>query len=249
MEILRCCVIDDEPLACQLIASYVEKTPYMKLVGAFDSAQEAIKPILEGKVDIVFLDIQMPQLNGMEFAKILPPSCRVIFTTAYENFAAQGFKVNALDYLLKPISYDEFASAANKALQWMEQSRRTSKEKSLHDYIIVKSEYKLVQIPTDEILFIEGLKDYVKIYTEDDQKCVMSLMNMKTLEYSLPSGIFMRVHRSYIVNTEKIRVIERNRIIFGKHYIPISDSYKQAFANYVASHTLSWIDAKEEELQ
>ncbi len=247
MEILRCCVVDDEPLASQLIASYVEKTPYMKLVGAFNSAQEAIKPILEGKVDIVFLDIQMPQLNGMEFAKIIPPACRVIFTTAYENFAAEGFKVNALDYLLKPISYDEFAAAANKALQWMELNRKRG-NKLLDDYIIVKSEYKLVQIPTAEILFIEGLKDYVKIYTEDEQKCVMSLMNMKTLEYSLPSNIFMRVHRSYIVNTEKIRVIERNRIIFGKHYIPISDSYKSAFANYVATHTLSGSDAKEEVL-
>ncbi len=246
MNTLRCCVIDDEPLAYQLIASYIEKTPYMTLIGAFDSAQDAIKPILEGKIDIIFLDIQMPQLNGLEFAKIIPPTCRIIFTTAYDNYAVQGFKVNALDYLLKPISYDEFAIAAKKALEWAEANQKLTSNKSLHDYIIVKSEYKLVQIPTAEILFIEGLKDYVKIYTEDEQKCVMSLITMKTLEYLLPTNIFMRVHRSYIVNTEKIRIIERNRIVFGKHYIPISDTYKQAFATYVASHTLTWTGDKDE---
>jgi DNA-binding LytR/AlgR family response regulator len=235
---LKCCVIDDEPLACQLIASYVEKTPFLTLAGSFNSAQDAVKTILNENIDLVFLDIQMPQLNGMEFAKIIPDTCRIIFTTAYSNYAVEGFKVNALDYLLKPISYDEFLIAANKALKWAEQRRGLGTDSSLASHIIVKSEYRLVQIPIDEIRFIEGLKDYVKIYTDSDDRSIMTLMSMKALEKALPSDKFMRVHRSFIVNTTKIRTIERNRIIFGKHFIPISDTYKQAFIDYISVHSI-----------
>ena len=238
MIILKCCVIDDEPLAAQLIASYIEKTPFMQLVGTYSSSQEAVKTILENQVDLVFLDIEMPQLNGLEFAKIIPPTTRIIFTTAYDQYAIQGFKVNALDYLLKPVSYEDFLASANKAQRWIEIQRNGSNQGSSRDYIIVKSEYRLVQIPTSDILFIEGLKDYVKIYTIDEQKSIMTLMNMKTLEQSLPS-YFMRVHRSFIVNTNKIKIIERNRIVFGNKYIPISDTYKQVFSDYIASHLLS----------
>lgn len=236
MTILKCCVIDDEPLASQLIASYVEKTSFLKLVGVYASAQDAIKIIIEGQIDLVFLDIEMPQLNGVEFAKIIPSSTRIIFTTAYDRYAIQGFKVNALDYLLKPISYEDFFGAATKAMRNLQCN--ASEKGYSNDYIIVKSEYRLVQIPTSDILFIEGLKDYVKIYTVNEQKSIMTLMNMKTLEQSLPSS-FMRVHRSFIVNTNKIKIIERNRIVFGDKYIPISDSYKQEFSDYVASRLLS----------
>lgn len=239
MTILKCCVIDDEPLASQLIASYVEKTPFMQLVGTYTSAQDAIRTILENQIDIVFLDIQMPQLNGLEFAKIIPQHCRVIFTTAYDKYAIQGFKVDALDYLLKPVSYEDFLAAANKAQRWVETVRNGGANAPTRDYIIVKSEYRLIQIPTSDILFIEGLKDYVKIYVNDEQKSIMTLMNMKTLEQSLPTSRFMRVHRSFIVNTSKIKIIERNRIVFGNRYIPISDTYKQAFSDYVASRLLS----------
>lgn len=239
MTILKCCVIDDEPLASQLIASYVEKTPFMQLVGTYSSAQEAIRAILEDQIDIVFLDIQMPQLNGLEFAKIIPQHCRVIFTTAYDKYAIQGFKVDALDYLLKPVSYDDFLAAANKAQRWVETVRNCGGNASTRDYIIVKSEYRLIQIPCSDILYIEGLKDYVKIYVNDEQKSIMTLMNMKTLEQSLPASQFMRVHRSFIVNTSKIKIIERNRIVFNNRYIPISDTYKQAFSDYVASRLLS----------
>lgn len=238
MIILKCCVIDDEPLASQLISSYIEKTPFMQLVGAYSSAQESIKTILEDQIDVVFLDIEMPQLNGLEFAKIIPPSTRIIFTTAYDRYAIQGFKVDALDYLLKPISYDEFLNATNKAQRWVDIHRNSLNNGNPHEYIIVKSEYRLVQIPTADILFIEGLKDYVKIYTSDEQKSIMTLMNMKTLEQALPST-FLRVHRSFIVNTSKIKIIERNRIVFGNKYIPISDTYKQTFSDYVASRLLS----------
>ena len=234
MTILKCCVIDDEPLASQLIASYVEKTPFMQLVGTYASAQEAVKTILENQIDLVFLDIEMPQLNGLEFAKIIPPSTRIIFTTAYDQYAIQGFKVDALDYLLKPVNYEEFLVSANKAQRWFDSQRNSVSQSVSCNYIIVKSEYRLIQIPTSEILFIEGLKDYVRIYTVDEQKSIMTLMNLKALEQSLPST-FMRVHRSFIVNTSKIKIIERNRIVFGSKYIPISDSYKQAFNDYVNS--------------
>lgn len=238
MTILKCCVIDDEPLASQLIASYIEKTPFMQLVGTYSSAQEAIKTILENQIDLVFLDIEMPQLNGLEFAKIIPSTTRIIFTTAYDKYAIQGFKVDALDYLLKPVSYEEFLTTANKALRWIDIQKNGVNKSSANDYIIVKSEYRLIQIPTSEILYIEGLKDYVKIYTADEQKSIMTLMNMKTLEQSLPSS-FIRVHRSFIVNTNKLKIIERNRIVFGNKYIPISDTYKQVFSDYIATHLLS----------
>ncbi|MCI8998609.1 MAG: response regulator transcription factor [Muribaculaceae bacterium] len=240
--ILRCCVIDDEPLASGLIASYITKTPFMELAGEYSSPKDAISMILDGDVDLVFLDINMPQLNGIEFAKIIPPSVRIIFTTAYDNYAVEGFRVNALDYLLKPISYEEFLAAGKRALQWADlNSRKAENESSAtnQEYIIVKSEYKLMQIAVKDILYIEGLKDYVKIYTEGSDKSIMTLISMKALERSLPSQRFMRVHRSYIVNLSKIRVIERNRIVFGKAVIPISESYKQAFADYIAQRTLT----------
>lgn len=238
---IRCCVIDDEPLASQLIASYINKTPFMELVGTFDSAQAAIKTILDENVDIVFLDIQMPQLSGMEFARVILPSCRVVFVTAYESYAIQGYKANALDYLLKPVSYEDFVATANRALHWVELNRQVKERTADRDYLIVKSEYKLVQIPTQDILYIEGLKDYVKVYLDNREKPIMTLMSMKLLDRFLPVSQFLRVHRSYIVNTSKIKVIERNRIVFGNTYIPVSESYKQAFTDYVNSHTVSLI--------
>ena len=236
---LRCCVVDDEPLAQELVASYIEKTPFMELVGKFSSAQDSVKTILEEDIDVVFLDIHMPQLNGMEFARIVPPTCRIIFTTAYDRYAIEGFKVNALDYLMKPISYEEFVGAANKALQWVELGRRADELDNNKRYIIVKSEYKQVQIPIDKIQFIEGLKDYVKIYVEGEKNAILTLTSMKTIERYLPAAEFLRVHRSFIVNTSKISIIERNRIVFGNHYIPVSESYKQAFNDYVAGYSLS----------
>lgn len=244
---LRCCVIDDEPLAAGLIASYIEKTPYMELVGKFSSPKDAISSILNDAIDVVFLDIQMPQLNGIEFAKIIPPTMRIIFTTAYSNYAIDGFKVNALDYLLKPISYDEFLAAANRALHWYELTKLTNcgnqsgsnKTYADNDSIIIKSEYKLIQIKIADIIYIEGLKDYVKIYIEGTDKSIMSLLSMWTLEQKLPSTQFMRIHRSFIVNLSKIRTIERNHIIFDKVQIPISESYKDAFNNYINRRTIS----------
>ena len=242
MRNLRCCIIDDEPLAQELIKSYVNKTPFLDLVNTFSSASMAVKTILEGHIDLVFLDIQMSELNGIEFAKIIPPSCRIVFITAFEQYALDGFKANALDYLLKPVSYTEFLNAANKALQWFEMLDGTKFISSSEDYIIVKSEYKLIQIAISDILYIEGLKDYVRIYLDDANNTrIMSLMSLKNLESKLPQERFIRVHRSFIVQTSKIKVIERNRIVFGKQYIPISDTYKETFTEYINQRLLTTI--------
>ncbi len=239
MRRIRCCVIDDEPLALELIKSYVEKTPFLQLVNAFPSASSAIKTIIEEDIDLVFLDIQMSELNGTEFARVVPPHCRVIFVTAFDKYAVDAFRINALDYLLKPVNYSEFMEAANRAMRWFVLAERANSGTIEKEYIIVKSEYKLVQIPIDNILYIEGLKDYVKIYLEDTGNYIMSLMSLKTFETGLPPSRFLRVHRSYIVQMSKVRLIERNRIVFGKQYIPISDTYKTTFSEYVNKHILS----------
>ena len=193
------------------------KTPFLELKGCYGSGLEALKALSEEPVDLLFLDIQMPELSGLELSRMLPEETRVIFTTAFEQYALDSYKVNALDYLLKPISYTDFLTAANKALKWYE-SRES---------IFVKSEYKLIQIELRDILYIEGLKDYVKIFVEGESKPILSLMSMKNLEDMLPVDRFVRVHRSFIVQPEKIKVIERGRIVFGHEYIPISDNYKQ----------------------
>lgn len=237
MKVLRTCVIDDEPLAAQLIESYIKRTPFLELVGTFNSAQEAVKTVISDRIDLVFLDINMPQLNGLEFAKILPATCSVVFTTAYDNYAIEGFKVNAIGYLLKPINYEEFFETATKAFNQLQKETDRGPATATADpgYIIVKSVYKLQQIPLDDILYVEGLKDYMKIVVENEPKGIMTLMNMRTLEQALPANRFMRVHRSFIVNLSKIRVIERKRIVFGNTYIPVSDSYAKAFTDFVNS--------------
>ena len=243
MAVIRCAVVDDEPLALGLMASYVKKTPFLELVGAYSSAVQAMQEMYDHPVDLIFLDIQMPELNGLDYSRMVPAQTRVIFTTAFNQYALDGYKVNALDYLLKPISYPDFLQAANKAQEWfklVQQGQQTqqnlptqAKEEEIIDSIFVKSDYKLIKIDLKDILYIEGLKDYVKIYQENSTKPIMTLMSMKSLEEMLPANKFMRVHRSYIVHKEKIRMIEHNRIVFGKVYIPIGDNYKQAFQDFI----------------
>lgn len=227
---LNCAIVDDEPLALDLMESYVAKTPFLNLTGKYSSAVQAMKELPERQVDLLFLDIQMPELSGLEYSKMVSPDTRVVFTTAFEQYAIDGYRVNALDYLLKPISYADFLQAANKAVQWFELLQQPKEEITS---IFVKSDYKLIQIPLDNILYIEGLKDYIKIYEEGASKPILSLMSMKAIEELLPASRFMRVHRSFIVQKEKIRVVDRGRIIFGKTYIPVSDSYKQAFQEFL----------------
>ena len=229
--ILNCAIVDDEPLALELLQSYVEKTTFLRLAGKYSSAVQAMNEIpAHEEIHILFLDIQMPELNGLEFSHMVNPETRIIFTTAFGQYALDSYKVNALDYLLKPISYVDFLQAANKAVQWFELLQQPKEE---IQSIFVKSEYKLVQIELSKILYIEGLKDYLKIYEEDSPKPILSLMSMKAMEELLPASRFMRVHRSYIVQKNKIRIIDRGRIVFGKNYIPISDSYKLAFQEFL----------------
>lgn len=227
---LNCAIVDDEPLALGLLESYVDKTPFLELAGKYSSAVQAMKELPGKHVDLLFLDIQMPELNGLEFSRMVDSSTRIVFTTAFGQYAIDGYKVNALDYLLKPISYVDFLQAANKALQWFELLQQPKEE---IQSIFVKSDYKLVQIELNKILYIEGLKDYIKIHEEDSPKPILSLMSMKAMEDLLPSSRFMRVHRSYIVQKNKIRIIDRGRIVFGKNYIPVSDSYKQSFQDFL----------------
>ncbi len=238
---VSCAIVDDEPLALDLLETYVEKTPFLQIKGKYASAVEAMKGLQEQPVDLLFLDIQMPELDGLEFSHMVIPETRIIFTTAFEQYALDSYRVNALDYLLKPISYRDFLEASNKALQWFELKNAadgTVDSAGDDEYIYVKSEYKLIQISLKDILYIEGLKDYVKIYVETEARPIMSLMSLKSLEERLPTSRFLRVHRSYIVQKSKIRLIDRGRIVFGKEYIPISDSYKQDLQTYLNNKTI-----------
>ncbi len=235
---LNCIIIDDEPLAAQLLASYAQRTPILHLIGTYNSAVNAIKDIKEKKIDLLFLDIQMPDLSGLEFATLIPKTTKIVFTTAFSQYAIDSYKVDALDYLLKPISYEDFLRVIEKAVTlFSEQEKQIVYDRDR--FIFIKSEYKLLQIRLDDILFIEGLKDYVKIYLENSQKYVMSLMNMKKMEENLPKPEFMRTHRSYIVHMTKVKMVDRFRIVFGNNYIPISDSYKDEVQQYLDLHTLS----------
>ncbi len=234
--ILKCAIVDDEPLALELLASYVKKIPFLELTGRYGNAIEAMNGLNDNPVDLIYLDIQMPELNGLEFARMLPERTRVVFTTAFDQYAIDGYRVNALDYLLKPISYVDFLAAANKALQWFNLIDGQTPADEVKS-IFVKSDYKLLQIDLDRIKYVEGLKDYVKIYTDDSPRPILSLMNMKAMEQMLPESRFIRVHRSFIVQKGKIREIDRNRIVFGDVYIPIGDSYKQAFQDFLKSRS------------
>ncbi len=231
---LKCIVIDDEPLARELIKSYVEKTHDLSLAGCFESAADAVKDVVAGNADVIFLDINMPLLNGIEFASVIPPATSIIYVTAYEQYAVQGFKVNALDYLLKPVSYPEFMKAVGKALMWhamrdaYQSNGSTTSASASPDMLTVKADYRLVQMRVDTIKYVEVQKDRVIFYRTEGEP-ISSLMSMKDLEEMLPQDRFMRVHRSFIVNLNLIEVVERSRIVFGKVYIPISDARREEF--------------------
>ena len=228
---IRCLIVDDEPLALDLLERYVNQTPFLQLVGRCPSAVDALAKLEEQTVDLLFLDVQMPELSGMELSRTLTQGPKVIFTTAFEEYALEGFKVSALDYLLKPFSYEEFLTAARKAQRWFERpSTPLSPEEG---FIFVKSEYKIRKIPLDQLLYVEGLKDYVKIFMVDQAKPIMSLISMKSMEEKLPSQQFLRVHRSFIVNLNQVHTVDRGRIVFGTAYIPVSEKYKAPFQDFI----------------
>jgi two-component system, LytTR family, response regulator LytT len=226
--------IDDEPLALQLVTGYIEKTPGLKLIGKFDNPLDASDFLTETSVDLIFIDIQMPDLSGIEFTRLMEKGPKVIFTTAYEKYALEGFKLEIVDYLLKPFSYEEFLSSVHKVQKILRLEQTTPARVDVNNqFLFLKSDYKIKRINFNDILYIEGLKDYVKVYTQNIIKPVLSLTSLKLLESKLPADKFMRVHRSFIVNLEKINTIERSRIVFGKEYIPVSDQYKGKFQEFL----------------
>ncbi len=242
---LTCAIVDDEPLARALLESYVQKTPFLELKGQYSGASSAIRDLTTNPVNLIFLDIQMPDLDGMQFSRMLPNQTRVIFTTAFSEYAVEGFRVNALDYLKKPINYSEFMESVNKALNWF-QSQSTETKTNFNvisktesdEFFYVKSDYKMVQVKFDDVLYIEGLKDYLKIYLDGDQRPILTLLSMKTMEDKLPHPRFMRVHRSYIVQMSKVNNVSKTLISIGKTQIPVSDGYRDELQRYVSEHLL-----------
>ena len=231
--------IDDEPLALQLITGYIEKTPGLNFSGKFDNPVDAADFLSDNTVDLIFVDIQMPDLSGIEFTRLIERGPKVIFTTAYEKYALEGYKLDIVDYLLKPFSYEEFLAAVQKAQRLIKLERKApDKVEASEEFLFLKSDYKIKRINFNDILYVEGLKDYVKIYTKTDPRPVLSLSTMKLIESKLPESKFMRVHRSFIVNLTKIETIERSRIVFGKTYIPVSDQYKDKFQEFLNKNFL-----------
>ncbi len=232
--------IDDEPLALQLVSGYISKTPFLELVKTFDNPIDAMDFLDENPIDLIFMDIQMPDLTGIEFTRILEHRPKIIFTTAYEKYALEGFKLEVTDYLLKPFSYEEFLKAARKAERQirLEQAEKKETIEANSEFLFLKSEYKIRRINFNDIKYIEGLKDYVKVFLQNESKPILSINSLKSMEAKLPENKFMRVHRSYIVNLEKVETIERSRIVFGKVYIPVSEQYREKFQQFLDKNFL-----------
>lgn len=238
---LTCMIIDDEPLAIQLLENFIKRTPSLSLAASYDNSVAALSALQEHPVNILFLDIQMPDLDGMTLSHLVPQETRIIFTTAFKQYAFDSYDVNALDYLLKPISYQKFLKAIAKAMQFFSsastQSAPTEATKKPDD-IYVKSDSQLVRIDTSDIIYVAGLKDYVQFYFENGQRPITALMTLKAVEELLPAERFMRVHRSFIVALDKIRSIDRNSCIYiGKEVIHVSDAYRETFNTYLQDRT------------
>ena len=230
MRPLTCIIIDDEPLAVKLLESFVTKTPGLELVASFTDSVEAIAKVKENAPNLLFLDIQMPDINGMELARMIPPETRIIFTTAFQEFALESYEVSALDFLLKPIRYNK--SWYNHT----ETPETTPESNNNNDTIFIKVDGEFRQIAFSDILYIGGMKDYVMFYLEGERKPLITHLTMKAVEDLLPEGQFMRVHRSYIVALNKIRSVDRNDCIYiGDEIIRVTEAYREQFSNYLKS--------------
>lgn len=232
MELIRCIVVDDKPLAVDILCDYVNKLPFLELTFSTTNPLLALNLIMEGKADLVFLDIQMPQLNGVQVMKIIHGKCKVILTTAYAEYALDGFENDAIDYLLKPISFERFYKSVQKAKHYFDSGKPTPtnlivQENDEVDFLFVKTEYKQVKINIADILYAEGMQNYVAIYTLNEK--IISLQNIKKFEEQLPKKLFIRVHKSYLVALNKIESIEKSRIYIRDAVIPVGDLYREAF--------------------
>ena len=231
---IKCIAIDDEPHALRQLAEYIEAVPYLSLEGSFESAFDACNFLHDNAIDLIFVDINMPDINGIDFVKSLSKNVKIVFITAHSEFAYEGFQLDAADYLLKPISFTDFLKSANKVNErYFQQNSSLPEIHQNRDYLFIKSEYRIIRINFKDIKYIESKREYVKIFLEGSEP-ITTLMSIKKLEETLPGNMFMRVHRSFIVNLEKITVVERNRIIFdNKVYIPISENYGEKFQEYM----------------
>ena len=228
---IRCLAIDDEPLALQQIAAYINKVPFLELAGQCQSALEARQFLTEDRVDAIFCDINMPDLNGMDFVKSLTAPPLVVFTTAYSEYAIEGFKVNAVDYLLKPFGMQDFMRAANRLQERL--SVPVAAPKETDDTLFLKTDYRIIKVSIPNIRYVEAMSEYLKVWIEGEAKPIITLLSMKMMEERLPSN-FMRIHRSYIINLDKIQEVNKNRVIMDADtYLPIGDLYKEAFQTYL----------------
>lgn len=238
---IRCLAVDDEPLALEILTDYIEKVPTLHLVKATTSAFEGLALVQEGAVDLVFLDVQMPELTGIEFLRIIQGKCPVILTTAYSEYAMDGYEHSVVDYLLKPFAFDRFYKAAQKAQQQVSSLQKVSAVDKpsvapAPDFIFVKTEYRIQKIYVDDILYVEGLKDYVSIFTNTER--IITLQHMNKLEEALPKERFCRVHKSFIVAIDKISSIERGRIFIEEKIIPIGDTYRDVFYKRIETRNI-----------
>lgn len=226
---IRCLAIDDEPLALQQIAAYINKVPFLELAAQCQSALEARQFLSDDRVDAIFCDINMPDLNGMDFVKSLTAPPLVVFTTAYSEYAIEGFKVNAVDYLLKPFGMQEFMRAANR----LQERLSIPASAETDDTLFLKTDYRIVKVNIPDIRYVEAMSEYLKVWIEGETKPIITLLSMKKMEERLPDN-FMRVHRSYIINLDKIQEVNKNRVIMDADtYLPIGDLYKEAFQAYL----------------
>ena len=234
---IRCLAIDDEPLALQQIVAYIGKVPFLELAAQCQSALEARQYLENDTVDAIFCDINIPDLNGMDFVKSLVVPPLVVFTTAYSEYAVEGFRVNAVDYLLKPFGLQDFQRAANRLKDRFEASANpTSSDNSLtsdDNTLFLKTDYRIIKVSIPDIVYIEGMSEYLKVWIDGEAKPIITLLSMKKIEERLPD-YFMRIHRSYIINLAKIQEVNKNRVIMGPDvYLPVGDLYKDAFQAYL----------------
>jgi DNA-binding LytR/AlgR family response regulator len=245
---VNCIAIDDEPLALSLVCSFIEQTPFLRLKGRYGNATAAFEVLNTMEVQLIFLDIQMPDVTGMQLARILGEgnislAPRIIFTTAYNHYAIEGYKVDAVDYLLKPFNYEEFLRAANKArasLELLEGARSVVTLAGLSEpgYLFLRVEHQLIQLAYEDVLYVEAFRDYIKVHIKGNEKPVMALTTLKNIEAKLPAGQFMRVHKSFVVSLGKIDTISKSAIHIGKAVITIGDQYREALRQFIDKWTV-----------
>ncbi|MBR6979510.1 MAG: response regulator transcription factor [Prevotella sp.] len=235
---IRCLAIDDEPLALQQLVSYISKVPYLELAAGCQSALEARAFLEQDTVDAIFCDINMPDLNGMDFVKSLTVPPLIVFTTAYSEYAVEGFRVNAVDYLLKPFGLQDFQRAANRLKERLETAPANPIVSNSTDVVFLKTDYRIVKVSIPDIRYVEAMSEYLKVWIENERKPIITLLSMKKMEERLPDN-FMRIHRSYIINLHKIQEVNKNRVIMDADtYLPIGESYKEAFQTYMSTRFL-----------